>query len=347
MHLACILLSWQRQGLNATAEFCQTNYWIQDVNLTVAEPDMTVVSSTPLAPPAKLSYDDFNATAFQTITWTGRLGGDMWRMVVSDGDFIDYQNQLDMSWRLRTLNINLQGSFTAGFTAGATRLSAEAYMERKILISSLEKAHRLLFALAINGIQTTVRNESAPVAVTASRSVYCISVVRPLTIVVEALLGCAIVSALSLLFISARRPSRLIKDPASLTDVASVLETANDDFESYNIPSVIIRNPNGACFSLQHSRRWNVPERLSYRQINRPYQSSGRIVPNEISRRPFYLGPITGLVFVVLLLRVIGALVTLKTLIDRHNGLPLPSKSGVVTQIVLSVRYTSRAQVQG
>ena len=319
-----------------TAEFCQTSYWIQDVSLTVAESDMAVVSSTPLAPLVKLSYADFNATSFQSIIWTGRLEGSMWRMIISNGDVIDFENQLDMSWRLSTLNIKLQGSFMAGFAAGFTRLSAEAYLERENLISSLEKAHRLLFALAMNGILTTVRNATAPAAITVTGSSYAISVVRPLAIVLEALLGWAVVSVLSLLFISARRSSCLTKDPASLTDVASMLESANDDSESFNISSVIIRNSNDVFFSLQHSRRWNLPERLSCRRINQPYQSSGRIVPNDIFSRPFYLGPITGLIFVVLLLGVIGALVTLKTLIDRHNGLSLPSKSGVATQIVLS-----------
>ena len=68
-----------------TAEFCQTSYWIQDGILTVKEHDMTVVSSTPLASPVKLSYDDFNATSFQTILWKGQLRGDSSIICSSNG----------------------------------------------------------------------------------------------------------------------------------------------------------------------------------------------------------------------------------------------------------------------
>ena len=227
------------------------------------------------------------------------------------------------------MNINLQGSFTAGFAVGATRLSAEAYMEREILIFSLEKAHKLLFALAINGILTTARNESAPTKLTATVSVYAISVVRPLAIVIEGLLGCAVVGVLSLMFISARRPSCLTKDPASLTDMAAMLESATDNFQRLKISLVIIQNSNGVCFSLQRSRRGKVSERLSYHRTDQSCRSSFRIVFNEVFSRPFYLGPITGFIFVILLLGMIVALMTLKILIKYQNGLPLPYKNEV------------------
>lgn len=241
-----------------------------------------------------------------------------------------------MSWRLRTLNINLQGSFTAGFAVGATRLSAEAYMEREILIFSLEKAHKLLFALAINGILTTARNESAPTKLTATVS---ISVVRPLAIVIEGLLGCAVVGVLSLMFISARRPSCLTKDPASLTDMAAMLESATDNFQRLKISLVIIQNSNDVCFSLQRSRRRKVSERLSYHRTDQSCRSSFRIVFNEIFSRPFYLGPITGFIFVILLLGMIVALMTLKILIKYQNGLPLPYKNEVAVLVQVFLSY--------
>ena len=224
----------------------------------------------------------------------------------------------------------------AGFAVGATRFSAEAYLERDNLGFSLEKAHKLLFALAIKGLLATNHNESGPAVITANGSVYAISVIRPLVLIVEALLGCAIVSVLSLLFISARRSSCLLKDPASLTDVASMLESTSDNTDSSNSSSVVIHNSNNVGFSLQHRRRWNVPGGLSYRQVDQRYQPSGRIIPNEIFRRLFYLGPIAALLFVIFLLGAIAALVTLKGLINRRNGLPLPSENDTVTQIVLS-----------
>ena len=323
-----------------TAEFCQPSYWIQTVDLTVRESDMAVVSTKPLAAPSKLSYDDFNATEFQAIIWTGRLGlslGDMWEMLTSNGNLLDNQNQLYMDWRLSTLGMNLKGSFMAGFAVGITRLdSAEAYMERLSLISSLQKAHSLLFSIAVNSILSSIHNESTPVAVTAIGSIYAISVVRPLTIAIEILLGCSVVGILLLLWISAKRTSCLIKDPASITAVASMLELADNDSESSNVLSVVIHNSNGGRFSLRQNRHWNVPEQFSYRPIDKANESSGQIIPSEVFQRPFYLGPIAGLNFVALLLGSIGALVVLRMLIDRDNGLPLPSQNDVVIQIVLS-----------
>ena len=100
-------------GEHITAEFCQASYWIQDVILTVAEHDMAVVSSTLLASPVKLSYDDFNPTSFQSILWIGKP--DISTKFPPKVDLRDEIRHLDMNWRLHTLNINLQGSFTAGF----------------------------------------------------------------------------------------------------------------------------------------------------------------------------------------------------------------------------------------
>ena len=314
------------------SEFCQPSYWIQDVNLTVTESDMAVVSSTPLAPPSQLRYDDFNSTEFQVIIWTGQLSGDFWRMDEANGDLIDFEDFIVMDSRLRSLNINLEGSYMAGFAVGMTRFPAQAYMERENLISSLEKAHRLLFALATNGLLTMARNESGTVTIAVTGSVYGISVVRPLAIAIEALLGCSIVGILLLLFVTTRRPSCLAKDPASLSVIASMLDSASEDSEDANLPSVVIHESNGVEYSLRQFRRHDGPQEL-FRGSN---ELSGRIVRSEIFARPFYLGPITGFVFVFFLLGLIGGLVTLKILIDRHNGLQLPSQSDVVTQIVLS-----------
>ena len=321
-----------------TAEFCQPTYWIQEVNLTVTEQDQAVVSSIPLGLPTELTLDDFNATTFQTVIWSGLPVGGSWRPDEINGDVIDIDSPLGMSWRLSSEKTGFasSGSFMTGFAVGATRFTPEAYLQRETLISSLEKAHQLLFSLAMNGILTTDRNVSALVPVTTLGSLYTISVIRPLALVVEALLGCAVIGVVSLLFICIRRPSYLTKDPASLTDLASMLESADEYASNPNTSSAVIHNSNGVQFSLQASRRWNVPAWLSYRQLDPRRPSFGYIIPNEIFTRPFYLGPITGFIFVSLLLGAIATLVTLRLLIDRHNGLSLPFENPVAIQIVLS-----------
>ena len=115
-----------------------------------------------------------------------------------------------------------------------------------------------------------------------------------------------------------------------------MLESTNEDVSDSGAPLVVIHSSNDVRFSLQAKRRWNVPVWLSYRQLTPQRAALSHMFPSDTFSRPLYLGPTVGCVFISLLFGAIATLVTLRLLIDHHDGLSLPSQSSIATQVVLS-----------
>lgn len=209
-------VSVEKDTNNITALFCRPNYFVQSVNATVAVPKMTVSSITPLSLPTPLTEEVFNISTFEYIISTGSLP------FFRQGDATE-KLFLEQWPRLRHMNLSLPTTNMVGFAVGASKLPPAAYMNADILSSSFESAHKLLFALAINGLLTTNISSFDIRSGAIEGTVEAVTVVRTFAILVEAFLGLIAALAVALLYVSWSRRSQLWYDPASIKDTMNVV----------------------------------------------------------------------------------------------------------------------------
>lgn len=180
---------------NITALCCQPNYFVRSVNATVAVPNMTVSCITPLSPAVPLTEEVFNISTFEYIISTGSLLVDR-QVDVTKMDVLE-------QWpRLQHVNIGLPTTNMVGFAVGPSKLPPAAYIDTDILTSSFESAHKLLFALAINGLLITNLSTPETRSGTIEGLAEAVVVVRTFAILDEAFLGLIAALAAALLYVS-------------------------------------------------------------------------------------------------------------------------------------------------
>ncbi len=202
---------------NITALFCEPAYWVQSVNATITVPNMAVSNIVPKASPVPLASEMFNVSKFEYIIGTGAMTNPQ------RSDISRTTSVVDQRLRLQKLGINSTITDMVGFAVGASRLELADYLDAETLGKSFEKAHKLLFALAVRNLFTTDARIAGPRLGIVRGSTNAVVVIRDLAIIVEALLGLITVFALALMADSRIRRSQLRKDPASVTDLVDIM----------------------------------------------------------------------------------------------------------------------------
>jgi hypothetical protein len=128
---------------NITALFCEPAYWVQSVNATTTVPNMAVSNIVPKASPVPLASEMFNVSNFEYIIGTGAMTNSQ------RSDISRTTSVIDQRPRLQKLGINSTITNMVGFAVGASRLELADYLDAETLGKSFEKAHKLLFALAV------------------------------------------------------------------------------------------------------------------------------------------------------------------------------------------------------
>ena len=100
-----------------------------------------------------------------------------------------------------------------------TRWPLSSYDNADVLTSALEKAHSFLFALAVQLLMSSDYVSADDGLGTETFIVQAMTVVRPLAVAIEVSLGIIVCLVLALLSLSVKRPSELLRDPASIQDV--------------------------------------------------------------------------------------------------------------------------------
>ena len=127
----------QESDHTVTGMFCEPAYWKQAVNATVAAADLSVLSTTALAPKVPLTSNEFNATTLHYIFGTSLSP----EATGAGGNDIINMKRIEQRSRLQNLNISLPTNTMVGYAMGLANLPTKAYLEPEILSSSFEKAH--------------------------------------------------------------------------------------------------------------------------------------------------------------------------------------------------------------
>ncbi|KAI4262132.1 MAG: hypothetical protein L6R42_002686 [Xanthoria sp. 1 TBL-2021] len=331
--------SKENASFDETAFFCEPSYWTQKVNATVKVPGMDVSEIIPQGPRITLPDSQFNRTAFEYNIGTGS------QAVSRRADVSETTNLIDQEAVLARIGLN--GTFTnmVGFALGLSSLDLTDLNDPVILTTAFENAHKLLHALAIRQLMSHNVGDVQHRSATSVGRANVVLVVRPLAIIVETLLGVVVVLVLALTIHSRTRISQLKGDPASLTDVVAMLSKkygrGRDDSSSetrHKQLSARHRIVHGKILVVGTTYNNQLPQNIDV--------ESEPSTENKISNvnsektvslaRPTAMGLPIGLVFIATLLVTLCTMVVLKLYAEHNSGLPLPSRSTLVNQLVLN-----------
>jgi hypothetical protein len=208
---------------NATALFCETSYYSQEVEATVRLPEYTVVKTTPVGPKGSLPDDAFNSTLFEYVLGAG-VGPHTYedsgpqknaivRQDIPDGSVIHQDAQLsNMSLLLPTSNM-------VGFAIGLSHLATSDYLDAQNLETSFQAAHQLLFALAARSIMKPFGDGNMSAVALRERRSDAVVMVRAFTILVEGFLAVIVLLTSYLAYHYSRRRTGLARDPNSIQEI--------------------------------------------------------------------------------------------------------------------------------
>ncbi|KAK2763095.1 hypothetical protein FQN54_009729 [Arachnomyces sp. PD_36] len=345
---------------NATALFCEPSYFSQPVDATVTFPDYSVVETVPTGPKKALTSDDFMMRRFHYILGTGvppqmYLDATPQADAPKNRDIADstvlYQNS-----RLENASIGLPTTNMVGFAIGSSKLSPEQYMNASVLGSSYQAAHKLLFSLAAHDVMTPPEENPIPVTGEEEYTVQAVTLVQTFTFLVQGFLFSIIILTLLLLYFSWKRPIALRSDPGSMSEVMSLSTATNmlDVFKPFDSlgDRELTEKLEGTKFKLLPAdndlgqRGLHAISRSSLDSATttiRPTSDVDQTPQGRTSVQPKELHTAVGIAFILFLVVSLGAIVFLNYKIHRENGLPLPSKSAVVEQLLTNFLPTALA----
>ena len=312
---------------NITALFCEPQYYTAKVNATIVTSNLTVSEVLPLEPKLPMSLNDFNISLFEYIIGVG-IGPDPVRADIPQADLIDG------SQRLYNMSISWPTSNMLKYAIGATHLQPDEYLDSTNLASSFEKAHKLLFALAMRQSMVNSPPNSNTLFAELTSDKDAILLFQPLAIVVQAFLGLVALVAIGLAFRGSFCSSQLLRDPSSLSSVLDMLRPSPFDYvgaygrgpykpssSTANIVDNKIILPGSHCVD------------LIQKGSKEPRISKGEKGTAQLPREMRLL---VGIAFLVLLIAVTTSLLLIKKKIQENDGLPVPSSSPVINQLLLN-----------
>ncbi|KAL8673201.1 MAG: hypothetical protein Q9168_002353 [Polycauliona sp. 1 TL-2023] len=320
-----------------SAAFCEPTYWTQQVNATVTVPGMNVTEVSPLGPRVTLPDEVFNRTAFEYGIGTGA------QQVFSRADIAETTNIIDQKSKIAKFGFLDLVTNMVGFAIGLNPTNMTNAEDTTVLAASFESAHKLLHALAVRQLMNTKVIDPERSPGTIRGKIRAITIVRPLAIAVEILSGLVVMLVIALMIYTYMRPSQLRNNPASLADVIAI--AADDD--GYGYPDYT--NEHGSTanqpqFCLLNGRIC-VPQPLITSQMASPGSPSNDAKPSpakpesrdrESLVRPREMKMTVAFVFLLTILLALVSIITLMTYARKYHGLPVPSNSTVVNQIVLN-----------
>lgn len=332
---------WDSVRPNVTAVFCESAYWSQEVNATVEVPGLSVSNIIPLSAPKPVAQDTLNITNFEYMVGTGSS------VKAARADISHTVLEINQRSQLMKLGIDTTDTNMVGFAMGGSNLDPEEYMNSTILASSFERAHKLLFAIAFRGLLSTNISDADSRMGVVNGITSTVVVVRILALIVEVSLGLVIVFALALLYASRSRGSQLHNDPASLTEIISMItpgaasldkicdavRDASDEVRISIIAGKFHLDQKGINLEQPVGKQSHRPAAKGLVIESHHFQQA---TPIDSVIRPLEMRLPVGLAFVTVLLMAIMTLVALQAEMRNRHGLALPSRVPAVTQLVLN-----------
>ncbi|KAL1970743.1 hypothetical protein VTN77DRAFT_2577 [Rasamsonia byssochlamydoides] len=353
------LAVWGRD-FSMTAMFCWTKYYTQDVEATVYLPNYSVQSVRPISERRELSEQTFNYTRFEQLIVSNTMPEQVARygqyfapytgpqyppdsspqLYIPNPYDISDVSVIDQSSRLQKLGADSMSVLTP-FAFGVSGLSPQALLTPSNLQSAFQDAHRMLFSLAIYSVTEAPVEVSSNTTGILEASVGAVVMVEAFTYPVIASLG--VVTLLTAYLLCAYR-NRTLHLPYSPNSIASVLGLARQRMEPFSVfrsldcaeEGVFTRKLKDEHFKLQipgHESRLN-PRRQGEGQDEVPAAKESSFT--KAKSWPWELRRAVGFIFIFILTGTIAAVLVLQDLIQRNDGLPLPSGSTFLQQMLLN-----------
>ncbi|KAK2002022.1 hypothetical protein LX36DRAFT_627585 [Colletotrichum falcatum] len=216
--------------IKLAASYCETNYYKQQVNVTVSSTTQTPIdgSLVPLGPREHLLDTEFNITAFEYLMGAGVAPNELSATREHPFDHILQQHP-----RVRTRGLTWPMSPMAGFAIGIQNVtSLDQFVNETFLAESFDAAHKMIFSLAMRRVLTNATSEVVIEGVVDFEQ-YGIKVSRLFSAVVEVLLAIVGVFTILLWWHSRVSPSNLTMDPASLGSIIGICQNSGTLLEKF------------------------------------------------------------------------------------------------------------------
>jgi hypothetical protein len=204
----------QRDNADVTTLYCRSSYYTQKVRATIQMPDRNVIRIEPQAVAQPLPGSLFNTSAFESSMSQGQ---DRARTEFPSLDWPDQTSYLEDT----ELFLGFMSKM-APFAIGSTKLQMNEYLTKDNLEGSYRRAYQLLFSRQLADVLLPVMDESTATSGTVSIKTQAIIIVPTFAYIAEGLLGAACLFAAAILYLSARRPTKLKSDPATLAALMSL-----------------------------------------------------------------------------------------------------------------------------
>jgi hypothetical protein len=321
-----------------TTLFCETQYYQQDVRATVYRGDGRISEVADVGPKAPLPAELFNTTVFEEQISNARQQYSVRGALPSTGwpDQRPQLSKLPISLESYSLMSNIFGLAVGAYPKD----NFEDYMDAATLASSIQAAHRLLFARAMVDVLEGNYEDSKPMSGTRVYQTEAVRVVQHFAYAVEAVLGVVILMTFTLLAVTWFDIVNLRTDPDSLSALMLLVKGQ---------PSILEH------FSQHDQSSWALLQSATSRStfaLERPIDVYGGTLKLEKSsleadalarhhladdksdfQYPFEFSLVMGAAFVLALASTLaGTSYIYQT--SQANGLVLPSQNRFIRQIV-------------
>ena len=233
------------------------------------------------------------------------------------------------------------------FALALTRYRLESYSNGTTLASSIEKAHKLLFSLAVQSLFSTTGVDGRLRMGSASVERQAIAVVRPLALAVEASLGLASILTLVLLCAYRRRSSQMTHDPGSIRDILKMISPPSGgknhamlslgQKQASKDRSAILQNGRISVYARQSQDNGALECSVGACCSSQPSTLiTSSQVENSTSTYPWVLRLPVGYAFVALLVALLSTIILLNQLAKEYKGLKSFTENAVLRQLLIS-----------
>lgn len=360
---------------NATAMFCEPQYYVEPVMASISAADFSVMNYRPMNNDAQvLSRNDFNSSRFEYTVSRGvpptqgtmaNLTGGRTLSPILELSNVLYVRQDRHIQNMSIITPNQASTdILIGFALGLTQLNTEAYLDFSVLSDAYNKAYQALFARAVS-LNFDVRNESAinqtiQDASTQSANLQSLEEVVSLnegfTVATETFLGVASFLCLCLLMTIPGWRLNLQSNPESLAKVMRLSSSAEvrEVFAEFDDNSNATIGQHCAEIGFHLDAQDGL---ICYNEGHQPPFKTSKDTSSSKPRRlssqqrrpthPVEMSWTVSTAILVSLLVTFTTLIVLSWVVHRDHGIPLPGHSGFIQQFVLNFVPTASASLLG
>lgn len=329
------------EPLDSTTIYCESSYYQQYVNATVARPGMSIIDIVPLGTKQPLPEDLFNITNFER-SMSGHT-----EIFQNRGNYPPISDWPDATEKLQYLNLSRSWSFLpslTGFAIAAHQRPAAAYMDAALLQDSYQSAYRLLFARRLSDILSSDLDLSDHHDAVRSYETQAVVLVPTFVYLVEGLLCVTALVACTLLVLTYVTSNNLKSDPAnigSLMGLAAADETLCQQIRKYDQSNSkdLEKAFTGSTFGLLEETKLNSRQGyglkiFGHSSENGPLPGTR---PQAKGLLPKELSWLSGVVFFATQVCIVVVLVCAYVFTQRNNGksAELLQKCALILQVCL------------